>query len=226
MPPNCKFKAVLFDLGGTLIKTVNVPEIYRKILQAHGVKASAEDIAKAHEQNEIEFDIEERIEYTRDFWIKWNAKVLERIGIEENRQFLAEKIDALWWDYAELETYADVSETLAQLENRQIKTGIITNAFEKDYNQIFQKLDWADRFDVLVGIDACNKAKPAPEIFHCAIEELHVKPEEAIFVGDSVKRDYEGARKAGLKPLLINRTGEKLVDVETIANLNEVLHFI
>ena len=33
-----KFKAVLFDLGGTIIKTLEVPEIYRKILEVYGVK--------------------------------------------------------------------------------------------------------------------------------------------------------------------------------------------
>lgn len=33
------FKAVLFDLGGTLIRTAEVPEIFRRILEAHGVKA-------------------------------------------------------------------------------------------------------------------------------------------------------------------------------------------
>jgi len=217
------FKAVLFDLGGTLVKTVDAPEIYKRILEVYGVNVSVEDIAKAHEENVKEFDIEEMVKLMQDFWVKWNLRVLERIGIQDNRDFLARTLDKLWWEYAELEVYSDVLETLAQLKRRGIKIGIVTNGLENDYRQILRKLNWTDYFDVVVGIDACKKAKPDREIFLFAINKLHVHPEETIFIGDSVKYDYEGAKKAGLRPLLINREGETLADVKTITSLTEVL---
>ncbi|NIO36101.1 HAD hydrolase-like protein, partial [Candidatus Bathyarchaeota archaeon] len=51
-----------------------------------------------------------------------------------------------------------------------------------------------------------------------------VKPEEAIFVGDSVEADYRGAEKAGLHALLIDRTEkQKQSDLRTIKNLKEIL---
>ena len=50
-------------------------------------------------------------------------------------------------------------------------------------------------FDVAVGVDACKKAKPDRAIFLYAIRRLDVSPEEAMSVGDSVKHDYEGAKK-------------------------------
>jgi len=217
------FKAVLFDLGGTLVKTVDAPEIYKRILEVYGVKVSVEDIAKAHEENVKEFDIEEMVKLMQDFWVKWNLRFLERIGIQDNRDFLARTLDKLWWEYAELEVYSDVLETLAQLKRRGIKIGIVTNGFENDYRQILRKLNWTDYFDVVVGIDACKKAKPDREIFLFAINKIHVRPEETIFIGDSVKSDYEGSKKAGLRPLLINREGKTLADVKTITSLTEVL---
>jgi putative hydrolase of the HAD superfamily len=221
-----KFKAVLFDLGGTLIRTVEIQEIYRRVLEAYDVQASSEEIAKAHKENEKEFDVEDMIKWKENFWVKWNARVLERLGINENREFLARKIDELWWNYAELEIYSDVSKTLNQLKNKGVKTGIVTNVFEKDYQQILQKLAWTNCFDVVVGIDVCNRAKPDKAIFLYAVNKLCLNPEETIFVGDSVKHDYEGAKNAGFKPLLISREGKAPADVETIRILTELLHYV
>lgn len=103
--------------------------------------------------------------------------------------------------------------------------GMISNAFEKDFRQIFQRLDLARYFDVVVGIDACKKGKPDKAIFLYAVDKLNVQPNEAIFVGDRVRHDYQGAKRAGLKPLLISREGKVLADVDTIRCLTEVLSY-
>ena len=220
-------KAVLFDLGWTLIKTAEIPEIYKRILETYEVRVSSAEILEAHRGNEKEVDVVKgQLELGRDFWVAWNLTVLERIGIEQNREFLAKKIDELWWDYADLEVYPDVMETLNQLRAKGVKTGVITNGLKKDYEQILTRLKLANSFDVVVGVDTCNKGKPDKEIFLYALEKLRVRPEEAVFVGDSVKYDYEGARGAGLKPLLIDREGKVTEDVETIRSLTEVLLYV
>jgi putative hydrolase of the HAD superfamily len=222
-----KFKAVLFDLGGTLIKTLDAPEIYRRILEAYGVNASLEKITRAHKENEKEFRMEDVVEMGNEFWIQWNERVLERLGINENKDFLARKIDESWWNYAQLEAYPDVATTISQLKEKKVKIGIVTNGFEKDYLRIIQRLGWSKEFfDVIVGIDACRKAKPHKEIFLYAVRKLSLLPEETIFVGDSLKYDYEGAKKAGLHALLLNRKGERYSKVKTIRSLTEVLSHV
>jgi len=218
-----QIKAVLFDLGGTLIKTANIPEIFKRILETYGVRVSSNQILEAHQTNEKELNVEVgQIELGNAFWSKWNLKILERLGVKTSTDFLAKKIDELWWDYADLEFYPDVMDTLNQLKARNIKTGIVTNGLKRDYEQILQKLGAKDCFDVVVGIDACNKAKPDKEIFLWAAKKLHVKPEETIFVGDSIEKDYEGAMKAGLKPLLIDRERTSR-NIKKIRSLGEVL---
>lgn len=68
-----QFQAVLFDLGWTLIKTAEIPEIYRRILETYGVKVSSDDILRTHRENEKEVDVVKgQIELGRDFWIRWN----------------------------------------------------------------------------------------------------------------------------------------------------------
>ncbi len=221
-----KFKAVLFDLGGTIMKTVDVPEIHRRILEAHGINAPLDKIAEAHDANQREHDPEEMARIGQEYWVKWNLKMLQRLGIRENKEFLARKIDESWWKYSELAVHSDVKETLTQLLDRGIKTGIVTNGTERDIKQILQKLNLTSYFDVAVGVDTCKKAKPRKEIFLYALNKLNVKPEEAIFVGDSMKYDYEGAEKAGLKSILIDRDGKKPANVDTIRNLAELLTYV
>jgi len=220
-------KAVLFDLGGTLIKTADIPVIYKRILETYGVEVSSDEILKAHRNNEREIDVVEgQLELGRDFWIKWNLKVLEEIGVQQNREFLAKKIDELWWEHADLGVYPDVMKTLTELKVEGVKTGIVTNGLESDFQRILGKLKLTNCFDVVVGIDTCNKGKPNREIFLYALNKLRVGPKEALFIGDSVEYDYEGAKGAGLKPLIIDRDGKAPPNVDTIRSLTEVLSFL
>ncbi|RJG05176.1 HAD family hydrolase [Noviherbaspirillum cavernae] len=56
-------------------------------------------------------------------------------------------------------------------------------------------------------VAACNVgiAKPAPEIFHAACDALNILPCEAVHVGDDPVLDVEGAQKAGLQAVWMNR---------------------
>jgi len=119
-----------------------------------------------------------------------------------------------------------VKETLEGLLSKRVKTGIVSNGTEKDFQKILQKLSLTKYFEVAVGVDACKKGKPNKEIFLHALNKIHVKPKEAIFVGDSIEYDYEGARKAGLKPLLINRNGNAPANVDAIKSLTQVLQYV
>ena len=221
-----RVKAVLFDLGGTLIKTADIPEIFKRILQNYGVNVPIEEIREAHRGVEESEVVEGMLEGGQDFWIGWNLKVLERVGIQEKIAFLAKKIDELWWEHADLEVYADAIDTLVQLKAKGVKTGVITNGLRRDYENILDRLSLTNSFDVVVGIDTLNKAKPDKEIFLHTVKMLGVHPEQAVFIGDSVKYDYEGAERAGLKPLLILREGKASEGVETIRTLTEVLHYV
>jgi putative hydrolase of the HAD superfamily len=221
-----KLKAVLFDLGGTLIQTSEIPQIFKSILRIYGVEVDRDKILAAHEANQEELNVEEGlVEQGYSFWRKYNLRLLSRLGINNNAEFLAAKIDELWWDYADLQFYTDAKETLTQLKSKQIKLGIVTNAVKKDYDQILQKLGAELYFDVVVGIDSCNKAKPNKEIFLYALKRLQLRPAEALFVGDSVERDYEGAKRTGMKPLLIDRRRKDIKNVDSINDLTKVLNY-
>lgn len=222
-----RVKAVLFDLGGTLTKTADIPEIIKRILEIYGVEVSSDHILEAHRANESEFDVVEgQLELGQHFWVKWNRGILGKLGIHENREFLARKIDELWWDYADLEAHPDVMETLTQLKARGVKTAVVTNALKSDYQKILGKLKLTSYFDVVVGMDTCNTGKPNREMFLYALNKLRIRPREALFIGDSIEYDYEGAKGAGLRPFIIDREGKAPANVNTVRSLTDVLSFL
>ena len=81
-------KAVLFDLGLTLIRTSSFPEIYRRILARFEVTASLEDIAQAQQATESEADTANYDESRRkEFWTNYNVSLLKKLGITVNTVF-------------------------------------------------------------------------------------------------------------------------------------------
>lgn len=221
------FKAVLFDLGLTLTKTAPFPEIYRRILARFGVNIPIEDIAWAQKATESEFDVTTYDEDRRkEFWTKYNVSMLKKLEVEEKRVFLAEKIDELWWECSHLQVYPDVEPTLSQLRAKGLKLAIVSNGFKKDLEHVLGKLGLKKCFDIVVSIDSCNSAKPDKEIFLYALNKLGVQPSEALFIGDSVETDYEGALKVGIKPFIIDREGKIPSKYNKITSLNELLAIV
>jgi len=50
-----------------------------------------------------------------------------------------------------------------------------------------------------------NTRKPDPVIFNTALERLDISPDETIMIGDNLKSDIEGAARAGIKSVWVNR---------------------
>jgi putative hydrolase of the HAD superfamily len=217
-------KAVLFDLGLTLIHTASFPEIYRRILARYGVMVSIDDIVCAQKETENMFDTSTYDESQRKtFWTNYNISLLEKLGVKENTRFLAEQIDELWWTCSHVQLYPDVEPTLSGLKAKGLKLGLVSNGFQRDLDHVLGELDLEKWFDVVVCIDSCNCAKPDKQIFLYALDKLGVSPSEAMFVGDSVLQDYEGALGVGIKSVLIDREGKLPSNYNKVASLTDLL---
>jgi 2-haloalkanoic acid dehalogenase type II len=219
-------KAVLFDLGDTLVKTADVMETFQRILSEYGINRTKVEIIAAHEQAGSQLGFEHMKTMGDDYWVKRNEIFLEKLGLF-GREELARVIAEQWWEYSEVVIHTDVEETLNQLKQRGLKTGIITNGLQTDFEKIMAKTRLNRAFfDIVVTVDTFGQMKPEKEIFHSALSILNVAPYEALFVGDTIEYDYEGAKNAGLKALLIDRDGRINENVEKIRSLREILTFI
>jgi len=217
-----RFKAVLFDLGGTLIKTAPVPEILKRILETYRVQKPISEIALAQKEADNGLTLKDYAIPSGKFWFKWNLKILRRLNVHKDLRHLARTIGDNWWNFADLELYPDVKETLDYLREHRFKTGLVTNGFKSDIDEILPRVGLSRYFDITVGVDAIGKPKPRKEIFLFALGKLNVHPNEAIFVGDTLEIDYEGAEKAGLTALLIDREDKVKDPVKKIRKLTEI----
>ena len=221
-----RFRVVLFDLGGTLVKTAPVPEILKRILEAHGVQKPIDEIAFAQKEADNGLTLRDYATPSDKFWFEWNLKILRRLNVHKNLRRLAMAISEKWWDFADLKLYPDVKETLDCLKERGFKTGLVTNGFKSDIDEILPRVGLSGYFDIAVGVDAVGKPKPRKEIFLFALDKLNVDPNEAIFVGDTLEIDYEGAEKAGLAALLIDREDKVKDPVRKIGRLTEMKNYL
>ena len=218
-------KAVLFDLGGTLIKTSPVPIIFERILSSHGIRAKG-NVDEAFLDEVAKGMADDHGLPYREFWRIYNGKILRKMGVSGNLENLADTVSDEWWGHADLELFPEVEGTLLALRKQGLKLGMVTNGFRKDVDDIFQRVSLSDKFDVAVGVDDVGVGKPDRKIFMYALEKLSINPREALFVGDNIELDYRGAENSGLKPLLIDRDNKVSGEYRKIGNLKEVLRFL
>ena len=100
--------------------------------------------------------------------------------------------------------YPDVLPGLQTL-SRHALLGSISNG-----NADLQVIGLARHFSVSLAAHQLGVAKPDPAIFHAACAALAVAPHEAVYVGDDLRLDVEGAQNAGLRAVWLDRKGTGL----------------
>ena len=66
---------------------------------------------------------------------------------------------------------------------------------------------WVRLLEYAAGVEARVLGKPSPDFFRLALRELGCPPERALVVGDDPATDVAGAKRAGLRAVLV-RTGK------------------
>ncbi|HJJ38734.1 MAG TPA: HAD family hydrolase [Methanocorpusculum sp.] len=94
--------------------------------------------------------------------------------------------------------YAGIREVLSVLKENKYLLGLITDAYTYAADERLKKTGLADFFDARVGYDTTGYKKPHHAPFECALDLLNCTPDEAVYVGDSVRRDIEPATAVGM----------------------------
>ncbi|MGB1376296.1 MAG: HAD family hydrolase [Miltoncostaeaceae bacterium] len=100
----------------------------------------------------------------------------------------------------------DVPGLLDALEARGVRMAVVSN-WDAALAGHLHRLGVADRLAVVLASAAVGAAKPDPEIFLQAARAMDVDPAAVLHVGDRRREDYEGARAAGMRAVLLDRTG-------------------
>jgi len=109
-------------------------------------------------------------------------------------------------------------EALAVLETlaSTYTLGALTNG-----NADIYKTDAAEYFDFAFLAEEVGASKPAPDMFHAALEKSGVSAQEIIHVGDNPVHDIKGARDAGMHTIWVNFRNEAWPDM---ARANEEIN--
>ena len=101
------------------------------------------------------------------------------------------------------------------------RLGIVSN-FYGNLEAVCRSAAIAPLFGVMVDSQCVGAEKPDPAIFHVALETLHATPETTVFVGDSLRRDREGARRMGMRFIWI--APQNVQTAETRASAEPPIH--
>ena len=77
------------------------------------------------------------------------------------------------------------------------RLGIVSN-FYGNLEAVCRGAGLASLFEVIVDSHRVGAEKPDPAIFRAALEPLCATPATTLFIGDSLRRDREGARRIGM----------------------------
>ena len=102
----------------------------------------------------------------------------------------------------ESEILPGVVEYVKSIRAKGIKTAI--GSASKNTPLILERLGISSLFDVIVDGNKVSKAKPDPEIFLRAAEELNIRPAECVVFEDA-EAGIEAAHRAGMKAVGIGR---------------------
>ena len=188
-------KAVLFDLDNTLIdfvkqKTICCKESIKAMIKAGlnaDKKEAYDELMKLYKPSSYEDPHIFQHYLTRPTGVI-NQKILSA-GIVAYRKIVNEL----------LTPYEGVIETLTKLKKRGLKIGVVTDAPRLKAWIRLTTAGLSDYFDTVITLGESKKKKPSVTPFKKAINDLGLKPDEILFVGDNPERDIKGAKKSGMK---------------------------
>lgn len=221
-------RAVFFDVDFTLIHPG--PRFhgvgYAITCAEHGVAVDAARFEAAVSYALPMLDDLEDPLYDHDLFINYTASVIEQMGGRGARvRQAAAEIYEEWAANHHFDLYDDVHEVLPLLAAKGLELGVISNSHRS--LEAFTAHFELDRFvRTHVSAHPNRYMKPHPSIFQAALTAAGVGANEALMVGDSLKADVEGARRAGLRAVWLRRAGEdssaRPADVPIIRRLHEL----
>ncbi len=198
---------VFFDFGNTIVAlTSSSAEIWCEVLQDRGVTTDPKAVDLAlHEADaaltQVLYDYKGRM---REFWTRYDAMVLHRLGIADSGRALAASIDRGFEDPRWFHVFPETREVLDSLRGSGLALGVISNN-TSDLIDRLDRLDLARYFDHVTYSQEVRAEKPAPAVFRLALSRARCAPTQAVHVGDSFAMDVVGARGVGIEPILLDR---------------------
>lgn len=212
-------KVIFLDAVGTLFGVRgSVGHAYSAIAQQFGVQVPVETLNTAFSQafaasEPPVFPGAEREEIPEcefEWWRVIALRTFQQAGVLEQFADFTEFFDELYNHFATAQpwfVYPDVLPALEQWRRIGIQLGVLSN-FDSRLYLVLKALKLEEFFTSITISTEVGAAKPDPKIFAIALQKHHCQPQDAWHIGDSLKEDYQGAKSAGLRAILLERTSQ------------------
>lgn len=204
----------LFDLVGAQIASCN--EVVRFLGQEDGEELFSYFLKPVHG-----FESHANIrQYMEEHTIPVDGTFEKACRIYENEKL------------RQIAPYPGVVETLRYLNGRGYPMCIVTDAHSRDATLRLEKIGLLPFFSGMVAYDMVRVKKPAPDPFLTALSMMQAGPDDALLIGDSVRRDIEPCTRLGIRTVYA-RYGDRFADsrrdpgadfvIDTITDLPKIL---
>lgn len=209
-------RGVVFDLGGTLTARVRLSQ---QAMEAANAQALARWLRGRR------FEVNDRFvtALVAERQAKFRKRagglqeiraaaalvpVLERFGLPADEEFVSAAEAAFFEpELQEMRLLPGAMELLDTLHRRGVRTALASNASSHYFIVECCRRLGLDRFlEPILSSAAVGWVKPHPRIFEAILTTWKIEPADAVIVGDTVDADIAGARRLGMRSILV--TGE------------------
>ena len=201
-------RAVFFDVDFTLIYPGPKfqGEGYREFCAAHGMTVDPGRFGAAVLSASHILDQAQQAVYNDQIFIDYTAHIIERMGGTGPAVVdCAAEIYREWAACQHFLMYEDVPAGLKALAERNLIIGLISNS-HRCLESFQSHFELEGLIDVAISSSQHGYMKPHPSIFEAALKLGGVAASESVMVGDSLSQDIEGARRAGMRGVLVRRS--------------------
>ncbi|MEO7190548.1 MAG: HAD family hydrolase [Vicinamibacterales bacterium] len=217
--------AVFFDVDFTLIHPG--PRFqgagYQTSCARHGLTVDPARFEQAVRQAAGVLDSADQL-YDAELFVAYTRRIIELMGGDSPlADRVARELYADWAEHHHFHLYDDVLDSLMELVAGGLKLGLISNS-HRCLASFQSHFELEALISVAVSSSEHGFMKPHPAIFQAALDLMQVPARRAVMVGDSLAHDVEGARRAGMRGILLARGADATApaDGDVIRSLREL----
>ena len=210
-PGMARLRAVLFDAFGTLLDPGGLHvEATALILSELGLagQLDPEELHERWDEHIMALWRDGRFMGTWELFRTALEAALGDLGVEVPARELDVSTDILSRTFLRTRLHEGARELLAFCRSLGLRTGIISDADSALLRSLLEKHGLLPLLDVVIISDEVGLLKPDPRVFDAALRAIGCGAEEAMMVGDA-RRDVEGAKRAGMRAVLVLRAGKE-----------------
>jgi putative hydrolase of the HAD superfamily len=219
-----RYRAVLLDALGTLVELDPPWPLLRATLELrHGIEVADDDAKQAmlaemafyrahHHEGRDKLSLAE---------LRRRCALVLRERLPAAANLSVQELTDVLLDSIRFTPFPDTAPALAELRAAGVRLAVVSN-WDCSLKVVLGELGLAAAVDAIVVSAEVGSRKPDPRIFEIALERLGCEAGKALLAGDSLETDVLGARAAGVRALLLDRTGATR-DPESISSLAELV---